>query len=122
METVIIKVAESTIDQLNWLVARLERRNPTVVGGRVLRMPQSKFHTPRWLDYSTDWAQAGPIIGRENISVGYQGHLGVPPDSLWYATDRGDACGFGKTPLIAAMRCLVASKLGDEVEVPKELT
>jgi hypothetical protein len=25
-------------------------------------------------------------------------------------------------PLIAAMRCYVASKLGDEVNVPKELT
>lgn len=25
-------------------------------------------------------------------------------------------------PLISAMRCYVASKLGDEIEVPKELT
>jgi hypothetical protein len=28
---------------------------------------------------------------------------------------------YGKTPLIAAMRCFVASKLGDEVDIPKEL-
>ena len=28
----------------------------------------------------------------------------------------------GTTPLIAAMRCYVASKLGDSVEIPKELT
>jgi hypothetical protein len=27
----------------------------------------------------------------------------------------------GHTPLIAAMRCYVASKLGDEVEIPDEL-
>jgi len=27
----------------------------------------------------------------------------------------------GDTPLIAAMRCYVASKLGDEVEIPEEL-
>lgn len=27
----------------------------------------------------------------------------------------------GPTPLIAAMRCFVASKLGDEVEIPEEL-
>ena len=27
----------------------------------------------------------------------------------------------GPTPLIAAMRCYVASKLGDEVDVPEEL-
>jgi hypothetical protein len=26
----------------------------------------------------------------------------------------------GDTPLIAAMRCFVISKLGDEVEIPKE--
>lgn len=28
---------------------------------------------------------------------------------------------YGPTPLIAAMRCYVASKLGDEVEIPEEL-
>lgn len=27
----------------------------------------------------------------------------------------------GPTPLVAAMRCLVASRLGDEVEIPDEL-
>jgi hypothetical protein len=26
------------------------------------------------------------------------------------------------TPLIAAMRCYVASKLGDDIEIPEELT
>ena len=71
---------------------------------------------------STGWAQGGPIIERENISVGYQGHLGVPLDSLWYATNRVDACGFGQKPLIAVLRCFVTSKLGDTVDVPEELT
>jgi len=28
---------------------------------------------------------------------------------------------YGQTPLIAAMRCYVASKLGDEIEIPEEL-
>jgi hypothetical protein len=28
---------------------------------------------------------------------------------------------YGPTPLIAAMRCYVASRLGDEVDVPEEL-
>lgn len=27
----------------------------------------------------------------------------------------------GPTPLIAAMRCFVASRLGDEIEIPEEL-
>jgi len=28
----------------------------------------------------------------------------------------------GPTPLIAATRCYVASKLGDDIEIPEELT
>jgi hypothetical protein len=32
------------------------------------------------------------------------------------------SCFYGETPLIAAMRCYVANKLGDEVEVPQEFT
>jgi hypothetical protein len=35
--------------------------------------------------------------------------------------DSIDCVAFGPTPLIAAMRCYVISKLGDEVEVPDEL-
>ena len=34
----------------------------------------------------------------------------------------GDWIQFGPTPLIAAMRALVQSKLGDEVDIPEELT
>lgn len=33
----------------------------------------------------------------------------------------GKPCSAGPTPLVAAMRCYVASKLGDVVDVPKEL-
>lgn len=36
--------------------------------------------------------------------------------------DDAEAFGYGPTPLIAAMRCYVASKLGDEVDVPDEMT
>ena len=69
---------------------------------------------------STDWAQGGAIIEREGISV--------CPDEIapWCAFfDHGTAeYAFytGNTPLIAAMRCYVASKLGDEVQLPEELT
>jgi hypothetical protein len=61
-----------------------------------------------------NWMQAGKIIERERICLIDQG------GDYWQAV-----CGwkevFGDTPLIAAMRCYVASKLGDEVEVPDEL-
>jgi hypothetical protein len=67
--------------------------------------------------YSTDWAFGGPIIDQEKIGVGYTTEGGA----TWLAAKTDDPFYIsGPTPLIAAMRCFVASKLGDEVEVPEE--
>jgi len=66
--------------------------------------------------YSTDWAFCGPIIERERITIEWEGD----PDS-WCACIMADQEVYGPTALIAAMRCYVASKLGDEVEIPDEL-
>jgi hypothetical protein len=68
---------------------------------------------------STDWAQSGPIIEREIAKIERFS------DALWEATaftkNAQDIVQSGPTPLIAAMRCFVASKLGDEVDIPEEL-
>jgi hypothetical protein len=71
--------------------------------------------------YSADWSQAGPIIEREHICTTVE-HSGVwIAYSMWnYADEKRFMCS-GLTPLIAAMRCYVASKLGDEIELPEEL-
>ena len=62
-----------------------------------------------------NWAQGGPIIERERIEL-------RPFDGeKWIATDNLNEEFFGPTPLIAAMRCYVASRLGAEVNVPDEL-
>jgi hypothetical protein len=66
------------------------------------------------------WAQGGPIIEREFICVSAPMHPSTAP---WFAISDSTGCkSSGPTPLIAAMRCYVASKLGDDVEVPVELT
>ena len=65
--------------------------------------------------YSTDWAQGGPIIERERIDILFQ------EKDRWLAVGFGMNEAQGQTPLIAAMRCYVASKLGEEVEIPTEL-
>jgi hypothetical protein len=68
--------------------------------------------------YSTTWAMSGPIIEREGIML--VRHTAIPAlncgEYYWKANQT-----YGPTPLIAAMRCYVASKLGDEVDVPEEL-
>jgi len=65
---------------------------------------------------STNWSQGGPIIERENIAL-YPHGDGTYEAEVFLNPKRG----VGPTPLIAAMRCYVASKLGDEVEIPEEL-
>ena len=64
---------------------------------------------------STDCAQGGPIIETEEINLWTDGY------AAWEATKPGFWQEWGPTPLIAAMRCYVGTKLGNEVEVPDEL-
>ena len=73
-------------------------------------------------DYSTWWAQGGPIIERERIGFKFSGDFGFCAwKSYGMGPHQNEHSQYGPTPLIAAMRCYVASKLGDEVEVPDEL-
>lgn len=80
-------------------------------------------------DYSpsTKWHQGGPIIEREGIDIfRFNGN-----ETVWTAgifrKDKGKEHRHaieedGPTPLIAAMRCYVASKAdGDSVMIPEEL-
>ena len=68
----------------------------------------------------TNWAEGGLIIERERIylqpEIGKEG-----AGNAWYAVSMYNTDAYGSTPLSAAMRCYVASKLGDEVEVPETL-
>ena len=59
---------------------------------------------------SCDWSCGGPIIERERITA--EPHY----PSGWFATNGGADSFKGPTLLIAAMRCYVTSKFGDEVE------
>lgn len=79
---------------------------------------------PAWIPYSTVWGNGGPIIEREKIPL-YPviGGTWQAEYVCWQGEDDADTKSInGPTPLIAAMRCFVASKLGDEVDVPEELT
>jgi hypothetical protein len=69
---------------------------------------------------STNWSQGGPIIEREKINtLDARGCWGA--HKTYWDNSQSSRSYFGSTPLIAAMRCYVASELGDEVEIPEEL-
>ena len=105
-----MKTSELTGAALDWAVAKCE------LGEAINEIDDPHF-------YSNDWALAGPIIEREWLDI-----ISWPNESdedmRWQCKQhdmRIDCVAFGPTPLIAAMRCYVASVLGDEVEVPDEL-
>jgi len=131
-----MKTSELTGIALDWAVAKCEGVNEEAF--RLYYMPTepSDLDTNGYPEfhYSTIWAQGGPIIERENITVrpvfhaertesgtdiyrqdGWAAH--IEPKAFW-VTPRPFT---GPTPLIAAMRCYVMSRFGDEIEIPQEL-
>ena len=76
---------------------------------------ENVLHRPQRWQPSTDRAQGVSIIEREKIETYW--HTAM---DMW-AARHDDNLRYGATPLIAAMRCYVASKLGDEVDIPDEL-
>lgn len=124
-----VKTAELIGPALTWAVATIEG-----YGG--LRINPHAFDQSlimnRWdgqcvlfsaLNYPTDWAQGGPIIEREWLDI--TSWPNESDEGMRWQCHQYDAPkpyqALGPTPLIAAMRCFVASKLGDEVEIPEEL-
>jgi hypothetical protein len=119
-----MKTSELTGAALDWAVALTEgwTEGKRQEGKREDLWLERKWRTmnPKHYHPSTQWAVGGPIIERENIDIIHACTLGL--SSGWEATiDGGATYHEGPTPLIAAMRSYVASKLGEEVEVPKEL-
>jgi hypothetical protein len=106
-----VKTSELTGAALDWAVAKCE--------GHTDSKDFAWYYDRRnTFNFSTDWSQGGPIIEREKLTVApYQdgGWLCTHPTDRWHGNKSGP------TPLIAAMRCYVASKLGDDVEIPEEL-
>ena len=108
-----MKTSELSGAALDWAVAKCEGFGDSPRSMEIFIYQQSRG---MGYCYSTDWSRGGPIIEREMIEL-------VPQTpALWDAMYKGQHIpNDGPTPLIAAMRCYVASKLGDEVELPEEL-
>lgn len=116
-----ITVSEATAAALDWLVFKLQAGfdvYPMLERGVKFRQAWNG-NSSKHLHPSSNWAHGGPIIEREFICLKHGKHI----DTLAYIL-KGDgyaAYVCGPTALIAAMRCYVASQLGETVEVPIEL-
>lgn len=114
-----MKTSELTGAALDWAVAKCEGWIDDC-NGWLYQATLSEVEDGHYKP-STDWTQGGPIIEREEISV--ERRMPCMKDEQWGAQGWKAMQNFhkGPTPLIAAMRCYVASELGDDVEIPEEL-
>lgn len=125
-----MKVSELTGVQLDWVVAKCEAQalldphnNEWEYCWNLLGDNSGDYYSP-----STNWAHGGPILEQEGIEL-RKNLQGTP---VWAACFYETRVAFdgksrhyhsqnGPTPLLAAMRCYVMSKLGYEIEIPEEL-
>lgn len=116
-----MKTSELSGAALDWAVAKCNGHMDDETIIRKLEPDEEGW----CIAYSTDWAQGGPIIEREQIQL----RLHVEVEGYWSAnifvtneqTIGTTVFEEGPTPLIAAMRCYVASVLGDEVNIPPDI-
>lgn len=131
-----IKTSELTGRALNWAVAKAEGLYFSYDRVLVListdeRDWRSVTHELNMYNPSSDWSQGGQIIEKGLIDItpkwnnqGYKNPIGF---WSWVAYELGPCTlddnheQFGSTPLIAAMRCYVMSKLGNKVDIPEEV-
>ena len=112
-----IKTADLIGPALDWAVAKCLQ--PGYEEWRLIRWIEQEFAP------TANWSQGGPIIERKEI--GLKRNAPCSKGREWEASPSitakgaGGEWGYGPTPLVAAMRCYVASELGVEVEIPEEL-
>ena len=123
-----VKTADLAGEALGWAVGKAEgvdlQLAPPGYNGvpwRVFARYQGQAieHTKRFNPWE-DWAVGGPLIEKRMVSL----HCPQSTDDVWAGwviTDKGEFCQAGDSALIAACRAIVAAKLGDTVQVPKEL-
>lgn len=121
-----IKASEAVGDVLDCLVAMAAGHATFVLGDCEYSLKDSTVWqrgcaSPRPFRPSRDWSEGGPILEMAGIEL----KRGFGKPLLWaaFAYDWSYNClsSSGKTggsPLIAAMRCFVAVRLGQEIEVP----
>jgi hypothetical protein len=113
-----VAMAEGHLVKARGLDLWVETQDQSEEGGLIGYL--SRVYTPMYSP-STLWGQGGPIIEREAIcwEVSSEWRDDGNYGQSWEATLGDGKYYSGDTPLIAAMRAYVHSKLGPEVDFPE---
>lgn len=114
-----MKTNELTDALLDYWVARAEGVPAAELEIRQIPIPEHRHLSPDGMtctrnyhdgvDYSTDWAQGGPLIEKHELKTRKCG------DGWFVSGDSLAVCGAGATLLQAVCRAVVRGKFGDEV-------
>ncbi|MDM9589638.1 DUF2591 family protein [Pseudomonas asiatica] len=116
-----VRVSNLSGEALGWAVGKaegldvyLEPPGYNGVPWRVFARYQGQAieHTKRYNPWE-DWALAGALVDKYRVCLDFKCGMWSALGDEWVAGCR--------TPLIAICRAVVAAKLGDTVQVPKEL-
>ncbi|MFV3379657.1 phage protein NinX family protein [Pseudomonas sp. NY15354] len=120
-----VKTADLQGWQLAWAVAVAEELDPYLVGPhygnpwRVFRIQHGEaLKWERLYNPHEDWALAGPLIDKHHPTFSFSDGL-IRAEVIVASGEPFSA--IGPDYLVAACRAIVAAKLGDTVQVPKEL-
>lgn len=131
-----MKTSELTGAALDWAVAKGMEQKVTIFPGAILWTGTgygTQFNEDVVYSPSSDWNQAGPIIEQNQIATAPYYILGklagwtactsstLAYDEQGRFIQGSDHATVGPSLVVAAMRTLVHLKLGENVELPKEL-
>lgn len=122
-----VRVSNLVGAALDWAVAKVEQVDTSWRYGRELVQVHDRggikliesirsIYSP-----STDWSQGGPLVDKHHGGLHYEAHLADANFRYSSGPSRTGFWCYGPTALIAFCRGLVKAKLGDTVQVPKEL-
>lgn len=126
-----VRVSNLAGEALGWAVGKAEGLDLQLAPPGYNGVPWRVFvryqgqaieHTKRYNPWE-DWALGGPIIDRLRVDLSSPPVIDTNNEIGWQARpdDGRTFWHSGGTALIAACRSVVAAKLGDTVQVPKEL-
>jgi Protein of unknown function (DUF2591) len=120
-----MKTSELSGPALDWAVAKCAKIEHYFDYGVVCLKGQPFDNNEHYWLPTQNWSQGGPIIEREKIEITAWGKNQWRARSNWSESYKDWVHvalfeAFGPTPLIAAMRCFVESKLGNEIDIPEE--
>lgn len=112
-----LKTIELTGLALRWATMKACKLNLEFKNGQLIAGTRISGHTELDVPYEPDidWDQGGPIVDRFDLELMRRSDPDEPQSA--FAKD-SQKYGVGSTKLIAAMRCVVAEAIGDEVDVP----